>query len=76
MRPSFLAHVSNGILILIAFILLYLHYQELTSEGLIGIVFLAAIAIGVHGISHHYEEIYYGFNPLKGDWILKDKPVR
>ena len=65
MRPSFLAHVTNGITLTVAILMLisYLLYKNVDLQ-LLSVVLLLSIAIGIHGISHVYEEIYYGWNPL------------
>jgi hypothetical protein len=34
---------------------------------------LFAMQIGLRGILHHFEEIYYYFNPLENKWKYVDK---
>ena len=66
--PSLYAHVINGILLLVAFILLYKNYSSIKSMDkyrLILLVLLFSIASGVHGISHLGLERIYGYNPLQ-----------
>lgn len=73
MRPSFLGLAIGGILIGVAIILLLMKKQD---TRLIVIILLLSIAVSVHSILHFYEEIIYGFNPLKnGSFMAKDKPV-
>ena len=73
MRPSFLGLAFGGILIGVAAVLLLIGK---TNTRLIAIILLLSIAISVHSILHFYEEIVYGFNPLKGgSFIAKDKPI-
>jgi hypothetical protein len=37
------------------------------------ILFTMAISLGIHGIQHAYEEIYYEYNPLvTGKLLPKD----
>lgn len=36
------------------------------------ILFAMAISLGIHGIQHAYEEMYYDFNPLEGKILPKD----
>ena len=66
--PSLYAHVINGILLLVAFILLYKNYSSIKSMDkyrLILLVLLFSIATGVHGLSHLGLEKTYGYNPLQ-----------
>ena len=66
--PSLYAHVINGILLLVAFILLYKNYSSIKSMDkyrLILLVLLFSIATGVHGLSHLGLEKNYGYNPLQ-----------
>lgn len=66
--PSFYAHVINGILLLVAFILLYKNYSSIKSMDkyrLILLVLLFSIATGVHSLSHLGLEKTYGYNPLQ-----------
>lgn len=75
MRPSFIGHAINGFLILVALILFLQNYKTLTIESLIEFALLFSIAFGIHAITHHYEEIYYDFNPFAGKWKLRDNAV-
>jgi len=36
-------------------------------------ILLISIAFGIHALLHHYEEIYYNFNPLNGKWHIYDE---
>jgi uncharacterized membrane protein len=66
--PSLYAHVINGILLLVAFILLLQNYSSIKSMDkykLIILVLLLSIATGVHGLSHLGLEKTYGYNPLQ-----------
>jgi hypothetical protein len=66
--PSFYAHVINGILLLVAFILLCQNYRSIINMDkyrLILLVLLFSIATGVHGLSHLGLEKTYGYNPLQ-----------
>ena len=66
--PSFYAHVINGILLLVAFILLIQNYSYIKSMDkyrVILLVLLFSIATGVHGMSHLGLEKIYGYNPLQ-----------
>lgn len=72
MRPSFVGHVINGILAFIGTILFLKYYETFTSEQLVSLVLLLSIAYGVHAILHHYEEIYYDFNPYNNKWTIRN----
>ena len=76
MRPSFLAHITNGITLCIAIIMLlsYLIYKNVDLQ-LLSVVLLLSIAIGIHGVSHMYEEVYFGWNPMIGHWKVEDQPT-
>jgi hypothetical protein len=66
--PSLYAHVINGILLLVAFIILLQNYSYIKSMDkyrLILLVLLFSIATGVHGLSHLGLEKNYGYNPLQ-----------
>lgn len=73
MRPSFFAQIINGIFCFVAIVLFFMYYNELSKASIIKILLLISIAFGIHGILHHYEEIYYGFNPLVGHWKVYDE---
>jgi hypothetical protein len=76
MRPSFLAHIINGTLALIGTILFIVNYKKLDISMIILFILILSIAWGVHGLMHHYEEIYYDFNPLIGKLKFYDEPIR
>ena len=66
--PSLYAHIINGILLLVAFILLLKNYNSIKNIDkykLIVLVLLFSIASGVHGLSHLGLEKGYGYNPLQ-----------
>jgi len=65
--PSFYAHVANGLLLLLALIILWQHYSQirrLDAYRLLVLALLGSLAIGVHGVSHLGMELGYGYNPL------------
>jgi len=66
--PSVYAHIINGLLLLLAFILLYKNYsniRNLSPYKLIIIVLMFSIGVGIHGLSHLGLEENYGYNPMK-----------
>lgn len=66
--PSLYAHIINGILLLVAFILLLKNYNSIKNIDkykLIVLVLLFSIAAGIHGLSHLGLEKGYGYNPLQ-----------
>jgi hypothetical protein len=76
MRPSFITHIINGLLSFIALILYLSNYQKINIENTLIIILLLSIAFGIHGILHHYEEIYYDFNPLENKWIPQQHKIK
>lgn len=65
--PSFYAHVINGILLLIALILLSKYYSLLSKQtpyNMISLLLLLSISVGVHGLSHSNLERNYNYNPM------------
>jgi len=67
-KPSFYAHIINGLLLLFSIIILYINYSKISKEEpykIIILILLFSIAIGVHGLSHLGLEKEYNFNPLK-----------
>jgi len=75
MRPSFIAQVASGFLLIAGVIIYILNLKEFTPKTIMYTMFFLSIAISVHGILHHYEEIYYGYNPLTGSWKVPDRIV-
>ena len=67
LSPSFYAHVINGLLLFIAFILLYRNYSKiihLEPYKLIILTLLLSLTIGIHGLSHLGLEKVYHYNPM------------
>lgn len=60
--PSTLAHVINGILILVALIMILYNWRGMRSEPHMRVItiLILATAIGVHGISHRWLEKNWG----------------
>lgn len=75
MRPSFIASVLSGLLILYAFILVILNYKKINIKDIIIIILLFALVLGLHAIHHYYEEIFFNFNPFIGKWNINDIPI-
>jgi len=73
MRPSFLSSIISGLLILVGIILTIVNSNNLTKYETIMILFAMAISLGIHGMQHAYEEIYYDYNPfVNGKLLPKD----
>ena len=65
--PSFYAHILNGLLLFISFILLCVNYSKIMNFNfykLITFILLLSIAIGIHGLSHFGLEKGYQYNPI------------
>lgn len=63
--PSILAHIVNGIVLLIAIVLFFRYYTKMDNNKIVCTTLLLSIAIGIHGLSHLGLEMHYGYNPLK-----------
>ena len=75
MRPSFIMQILNGLTTVIATVLFVMNYKEMDTETIIKMLFLMSIAFGIHALLHHYEEIYYGYNPLTGKLNIRDTKI-
>jgi hypothetical protein len=74
MRQSFLANIFSGILILFSFIILFKYnFTDVYKNMILLLAF--SIALGIHGIQHSIEEIYYDFNPFVNKWKVRDDIV-
>ena len=65
--PSIYAHIINGLLLLVAFLLLYKNYSKiivLEPYKLVMLTLLFSLGVGVHGTSHLGLEKIYGYNPM------------
>ena len=78
MRPSFLYHQTQAVLIiLIIIIIIYLLYNgsiKLLSYELVMIGLLLTITIGIHSNLHYQEEIHFNFNPIIGNTKVHNYP--
>jgi hypothetical protein len=66
-KPSFYAHIINGILIFVALFIMYKNYSKITKlppYNIIILVLFFSICIGLHGISHMGLETIYDYNPF------------
>ena len=66
-HPSFLAHAANGILLLLALILVVKNFasiKKIEPYSMIMLILVSAAVIGIHGISHLGLEKSYGFDPI------------
>lgn len=67
LQPSLYAHIMNGLLLLVAIILLYKNYSsisQLEPYKRILVVLLFSAVIGIHGLSHYHLEKGYNYNPI------------
>jgi hypothetical protein len=73
MRVSFVINILTSIILIIAIIVFIKNYKRIENiNQMIIILLLFATAVGIHGIQHSIEEIYYDFNPLAGKWKIND----
>jgi hypothetical protein len=71
MRPSFIGSGLAALLILFAIIAAYQRQQNTVI-----VLLLFSIALSLHSLMHFNEELYYGWNPLSGNMIPSDVPIR
>jgi uncharacterized membrane protein len=67
LAPGFYAHILNGVLLLMAIIVVYINYdslKKLTPYNKIMLFLTFSLCIGLHGISHFILDKYYNYNPL------------
>lgn len=66
-KPSIAAHAFNGLLLLMALLLLGLNFSKVKLMDpfrLLVLTLLFAIAVSIHGLSHLGLEYVYHFNPI------------
>lgn len=66
-KPAFYAHALSAISMAIGFVLLIIHYKRILRTNpyqVILLMFVASIAIALHGHGHMKMEKDYGFDPL------------
>jgi uncharacterized membrane protein len=65
--PSIYAHIMSGMLLFVAFALLWKHSSfvyKMDPYKSIVLTILFSIAVCVHGLSHLGLEMHYNFNPF------------
>ena len=65
--PSVLAHMLNGFLLMLAFLVAFLYFsklQTLDAYHIVVLLLLSSVAVGVHGLSHLGLERSYNYNPM------------
>lgn len=76
MRPSFIGIAINGVILVVTvIIMIYNWYNFKLYEKLI-LFILVGLMMGLHNIMHYLDEIHFGFNPLAGQWTIRDAPIR
>ena len=75
MRPSFIGAMLNGLLMMVIIVLTIANWQSLDQYQKIMSMSAIGLLLGVHAVLHHFEEIYYGYNPLEDHW-KHDKLIR
>ena len=70
--------ILSGLLILIASLFYLTKINEFSQDSFktIIVLLLISIGLGIHSISHYYEEIYFDFNPFAGKWKIRDSPKK
>ncbi len=67
-KPSYLSGGLNGLLVLIAVILIIKNWNELKSLDsykMIILIILLSLAVGIHSLVHSNLETAYKWNPLE-----------
>lgn len=67
-KPSFYAHIINGLFLFVAFVLLFKKFSQikrLEPYKIILLTLIFSLAIGVHGLSHLGLETNYNYNSMK-----------
>ena len=65
--PSIMAHMMNGLFLLIALVFVIYSYTKLRtldSYHVLVLILLGSVAIGVHGLSHAALERQYRYGPF------------
>lgn len=65
--PSVLAHMLNGFLLMLGFVVTFLYFsklQTLDAYHIVVLLLLSSVAVGVHGLSHLGLERSYNYNPM------------
>jgi len=77
MRPSVLISSLSAMIAVIAIIMAF--SSTLNTLQAIQVMLLTSIALGIHGLQHSVDEIYYDFNPFypqKIQNVWRDEPIR
>jgi hypothetical protein len=77
-RPSIIISSLSGLLIIISIAFSIGKRDEFLKDSfkILILLLLIAIGLGIHSMSHYYEEIYFDFNPLVGKWKINDSPKK
>lgn len=70
--PSIYAHIINGLLLVVVFVLLYKNYSKIRNlepYKLIMLTSILSISIGIHSLSHLGLESVYDFNPISAIYM-------
>lgn len=78
-RPSFINHQIASVLGVIASIIgfywLITQYRNINNYEIFIFFILLSISWGISSHLHFMEEVHYDYNPLTGDFEIKDDPV-
>jgi hypothetical protein len=72
--PSFYAHIANGLLLFLSFIVIFVYYTQIQNTDFtirLILILLISISIGIHGLMHLGLEKVYGYNPISFLFTLK-----
>ena len=70
LKPSNLALIASGLLIVLGLSLLFRELNKgnsISNTKLMDLVLFLSTAISLHGLLHMGAEIHYNYNPLEGN---------
>jgi len=72
LKPSNLALIASGLLIVLGLFLLFRELNKgnsISNTKLMDLVLFLSTAISLHGLLHMGAEIHYNYNPLEGKFF-------
>lgn len=70
LKPSNLALIASGLLIVLGLFLLYRELNQgnsISNTKLIDLVLFLSTAVSLHGLLHMGAEVHYNYNPIGGN---------
>jgi len=76
MRPSFILGLTTGIISLVVIIMLLSTWSDFSNFERLACLIALGNLLGIYGMFHHYQEMYYDFNPINNKSKILNEPVR